>query len=269
LKRSAALAAVLTVVLAATPAFAESREGLRLYVFSSGSLGGFTKAALQIAGHTGIEAAPVFYVIKHPKGNVLFDAGGNDTTVSDAAGWWGPLAKGFGVRTITNDAVAVQLAGIGLKLSDIKFVVVGHARSPARMGTFRNATFVLQNDELAATAAGERGSSTYYVPGDFADGGYNVVRLDGNLDLFNDRSIEIIRAPGSTGGQFALIRLPKQGTVVLTDKNLLPRGTWSPMTMYEGYQKIRHFRDTEGASVFSARDPETFKATRQAPDYYE
>ncbi|HEY3065871.1 MAG TPA: hypothetical protein VGL09_08780 [Methylomirabilota bacterium] len=269
MKRSAALAAALTVALAATPVFAQAPPGLRLYVFSSGSLGGFTKAALQIAGHAGIDAAPVFYVIKHPRGNVLFDTGGGDTTMADAAGWWGPLATGFGLRTTTNETVAVHLARIGLTLSDIKFVVVGHARS-ARLGTFPNATFVVQNDEATPAAGAERGASMYYVPGDVADAGYNVVRLDGNLDLFNDRSIEIIRTSGPTpGSQFALVRLPKQGTVVLTDKNLLPRGMWSPMAMYEGYQRIRHFRDTEGASIFYARDPETFKATRQAPDYYE
>jgi hypothetical protein len=41
------------------------------------------------------------------------------------------------------------------------------------------------------------------------------------------------------------------------------------MGMYEGYEKVRHVRDAEGASVFFAHDPEVFKATKHAPDYYE
>jgi len=39
--------------------------------------------------------------------------------------------------------------------------------------------------------------------------------------------------------------------------------------MYEGYQKVRAVRDGEGAQVFFAHDPEVFKATKQAPQYYE
>ena len=48
---------------------AAAQDGPKLYVFTSGSLGGFPKAALQIGGTGNIDWAPVsFYVIKHPKG---------------------------------------------------------------------------------------------------------------------------------------------------------------------------------------------------------
>ena len=54
-------------------------------------------------------------------------------------------------------------------------------------------------------------------------------------------------------------------------ENLIPPipGTWSPMAMYESYQKLRVVRDGEGASLFYAHDPEVFKATKQAPAFYE
>ena len=39
--------------------------------------------------------------------------------------------------------------------------------------------------------------------------------------------------------------------------------------MYEGYQKIRLIRDIERARIFYAHDPEVFKATKQAPEFYE
>ena len=41
------------------------------------------------------------------------------------------------------------------------------------------------------------------------------------------------------------------------------------MDMYESYQKVRLVRDAEGASIFYAHDPEVFKATKQAPEFYE
>ena len=288
MKRPAVLAVVLglVLVLLSLPALAESPQGMKLYVFTSGSLGGFPKAALQMGGKGNIDWAPVgFYVIRHPKGNVIFDTGNNDRTIQDAAGWWGPLAKGFGLKMTANDAIDVQLGKIGLKPADINYVVLGHMHldHAGNMSKFPNATFVIQNDELKAAWWPDPGYSVYYIPGDFVDSKkYNIIRLEGDLDLFNDRSLEVMRAPGHTpGSQFAIVRLPKTGTVVLTsdvaylkenlDKNLIPPipGTWSPMAMYKSYQRVRHVRDVEKASIFYAHDPEVFKATKHAPDYYE
>ncbi len=288
MKRSALLAAVLVAVLmtVALPVFAQSPAGMRLYVFTSGSLGGFPKGALQIGGQGNIDWAPVgFYVIKHPKGNVIFDTGNNDNTITNADGWWGPLAKGFGLKMTANDATDAQLAKIGMKTSDIKYVVLGHLHldHAGNMSKFPNATFVVQNDEMKAAWWPDPGYSVYYIPGDFAESKkYKYIRLEGDLDLFNDHSIQIVRAPGHTpGSQFAVVRMPKSGSIVLTsdvaylkeslEKDLIPPipGTWSPMGMYQGYQKIRLFRDAENASVFFAHDPEVFKATKQAPAFYE
>jgi hypothetical protein len=73
---------------------ASAQEGPKLYVFTSGSLGGFPKAALQIGGQGTIDWAPVsFYIIKHPKGVVMFDTGNNDKTITDPDGWWGPWPR--------------------------------------------------------------------------------------------------------------------------------------------------------------------------------
>ncbi|HSB41338.1 MAG TPA: N-acyl homoserine lactonase family protein [Methylomirabilota bacterium] len=279
---------LLTLVLGllVMPALAQSPAGMRLYVFTSGSLGGFPKAALQIGGQGNIDWAPVsFYVIKHPKGNVIFDTGNNDKTITNADGWWGPLAKGFGLKMTQNDAMAAQLAKIGLKTSDIKYVAVGHMHLDhgGNVSQFPNSTLIVQNDEMKAAWWPDPGYSIYYIPGDFEDTKkMNVIRLEGDLDLFGDRSVEFRRAPGHTpGSQFAVVRLPKTGTVILTsdvvylkeslEKNLIPPipGTWSPMAMYESYQKMRLVRDGERASIFYGHDPEVFKATKQAPAYYE
>lgn len=288
MKRSGitAVTILLVTTLISQSSLAAGPAGMRLYVFTSGSLGGFAKAALQIGGQGNIDWAPVgFYVIKHPRGNVIFDTGNNDETIKNPDGWWGPLAKGFGLKMTANDAMDAQLTKIGLKTSDIKYVVLGHMHldHAGNMSRFPNATFVIQNDELKAAFWPDPGYAAYYIPGDFQEAKkYNIIRLDGDLDLFGDKSVEIRRAPGHTpGSQFAVVRLPKTGTVVLTsdvvyfkeslEKNLIPPipGTWSPMGMYEGYQKVRIVRDGEGAQVFFAHDPEVFKATRQAPQFYE
>jgi glyoxylase-like metal-dependent hydrolase (beta-lactamase superfamily II) len=278
------IAVIAIMMTSAAPA--QAQQGAQLYVFSSGSLGGFPKAALQIGAQGNIDWAPVsFYVIKHPKGNILFDTGNNDKTIADPDGWWGPLAKGFGLKMTKDDAIPAQLAKIGLKPEDIKYVVVGHLHLDhgGNVSQFPNATLVVQNDELKAAWWPDVGYSVYYIPGDFeATKKMNIIRLEGDIDLFGDGSFRLIRAPGHTpGSQFAVVRLKNTGPVILTsdtvylqeslDKNLIPPipGTWSPKGMYEGYQRIRLIRDTEGAKLFIAHDSALFKATKHAPEFYD
>lgn len=274
-----AAGAAMSALLAA-PAAAQ-----QLYVFTSGSLGGFAKAAFQAGAQGTIEWSPVsFYVYKHPKGNVMFDTGNNDKTITDAAGWWGPLAKAFGLKMTKDDAIPAQLAKIGLKTSDIKYVVVGHMHLDhgGNIGQFPNATLIVQDQEVQAAVTPDIGFSVYYIPGDFADmKNQNVLKLNGDLDIFGDGSFRVISAPGHTkGSQFAVARLPKTGSVIMTsdvvylkenlDKNLIPGipGVSNPIDAYKSYQRIRHIRDTENAKIFYGHDPEIFKATKQAPEFY-
>jgi N-acyl homoserine lactone hydrolase len=281
-----AIALLALAVFAAGPVIAQSPQDMRLYVFSSGSLGGFPKAALQIGGQGNIDWAPVsFYVIRHPKGNIIFDTGNNDKTITNAEGWWGPLAKGFGLKMTKDDAIPAQLAKIGMTTADIKYVVVGHMHLDhgGNVSQFPNATFVVQDDEMKAAWWPDVGYSVYYIPGDFEDTKkYNMIRLNGDLDLFNDGTFRVYRAPGHTpGSQFAVVKLPRTGSVILTsdtvylkenlDKNLIPPipGTWSPTGSYDTYQKIRRIRDVENAQIFYGHDPEVFKATKKAPEFYE
>jgi N-acyl homoserine lactone hydrolase len=265
---------------------ATAQDGPKLYVFTSGSLGGFPKAALQIGGQGNIDWAPVsFYVIKHPKGNVIFDTGNNDKTITDPDGWWGPLAKGFGLKMTKDDAIPVQLGKIGLKVDDIKYVAVGHLHLDhgGNVGQFKNSTLIAQDDEFKAAWWPDVGYSLYYIPGDFADTKtMKTIRLNGDFDVFNDGTVRIIRAPGHTpGSQFMVVKLPKTGTAILTsdvvylteslEKNLIPPipGTWSPSDAYKSYDKIRHIRDVENAKLFIGHDPELFKAAKKAPEFYD
>ncbi len=275
-----AAGAALTAVLAA-PAAAQ-----QLYVFTSGALSGFAKAAFQMGASGNVEWCPVsFYVYKSPKGNVMFDTGNNDKTIADAAGWWGPLAKGFGLKMTKDDAIPVQLAKIGLTPNDIKFVVLGHMHldHAGNMGQFPNATFIIQDEEVKAALDPDIGFSVYYIPGDFADiKKMNVLKINGDFDLFGDGSFRVMKAAGHTkGSQFAVAKLPKTGAVIMTsdvvylqenlDKNLIPPipGTSNPIDAYKSYQRIRQLRDSEGARIFYGHDPEVFKATKHAPEYYD
>ena len=55
------------------------------------------------------------------------------------------------------------------------------------------------------------------------------------------------------------------------DKNLLPPmpGVTAPGRCLKIYQRIRHIRDAKNARIFYGHDPEIFKATKVAPDFYD
>jgi N-acyl homoserine lactone hydrolase len=75
MKRAVVLWSILAgfLGLLAIPVLAAGPEGMRLYVFTSGSIGGFPKSALQIGAQGTVEWAPIgFFVIKHPKALVPF-----------------------------------------------------------------------------------------------------------------------------------------------------------------------------------------------------
>jgi glyoxylase-like metal-dependent hydrolase (beta-lactamase superfamily II) len=277
----------------AAGACAASPEGMRLYVFTSGALT-IDKSALQ-TGATGKITVPVaFFLIKHPKGNVLFDTGNNDKIIKDPT-YWGPLAAMLSPASRTADlAIDAQLDKIGVKTSDINYVVVGHMHldHAGNVGKFPSATVVYQRDEIVNAFWPKPGYGCCYITGDFAmlrnkvgEGqvsAQKVIELNGDLDLFGDGSVYVHRAVSHTPGtQMMVVRLPKSGPVVLTtdvcylmenlQKDILPSVSlaYDPAGMLNQYGWIKHMMAAEGADVIFAHDPDTFNKHKHSPEFYE
>jgi N-acyl homoserine lactone hydrolase len=295
MKRWAIVTVALSGLLALTigPALAQSPAGMRLYAFSSGPLT-VPKSFLQ-AGAPGTQmSVPVgFFVVRHPKGNVLFDTGNNDRIITDPS-YWGGFIQGLNPVRTPDVAIDAQLAKIALKPDDIKYVVVSHMHLDhgGNIAKFPKSTLVVQKDEVRNAFWPEPGTAGPYIPGDFmmlrSDPGtplpnkWPMIQLEGDLDLFGDNSVVVKRWVGHTpGSQMVIVRLPKTGTVILTSdnvyfkenvtKNLLPDVSlaYNPTGILSAYQWIREMQAREGAEFFTAHDPDAFKAMKQAPNYYE
>src|SRR5213593_670836 len=252
--------------------------GMKLYAFSSGGLT-IAKSALQAGAPSTQVTVPVgFFLVRHPKGNFLFDTGNNDKIISDPS-YWGPFIKGLTPERGPDVAIDTQLKKIGLTPDDIKYVAVGHMHLDhgGNVCKFQKATFLVQKDEMKNAAWPEPGTAGPYIPGDVAclrnDLGqalpnkFKMDQLDGDLDLYGDGSIVIKRWPGHTpGSQMAIVRLPKTGTVILTSdnvyfaenvtKNLLPDISlaYNPTGILNGYEYIRSMQARESASFMTAHD---------------
>jgi glyoxylase-like metal-dependent hydrolase (beta-lactamase superfamily II) len=285
----AALCLAAMVVVAA----AQAPSGMKLYVFSSGALT-VGKHILQNLGPQDTIQVPVgFFVVMHPKGNVLFDTGNNDKIITDPS-YWGPFMKALAPVVTPDVAIDAQLGKIGLKPDDIKYVVAGHLHLDhgGNVGKFPNSTLVVQKDEIRNAFWPEPGTAGPYITGDVAPlrSGFGepmankgkMVQLEGDLDIFGDGSVVVKRSVGHTpGSQMLLVRLPKTGPIILTsdnvylrenvEKNIPPNITlaYDPAGILRAYEWIRYMQATEKADFFTAHDPDAFKALKKPPEFYE
>jgi N-acyl homoserine lactone hydrolase len=289
----ATVVAALCLAATAVVASAQSPQGMKLYVFSSGALT-IGKNILQNLGPTDNIQVPVgFFVIRHPKGNVLFDTGNNDKILTDPS-YWGPFFKALNPVVTPDIAIDAQLGKISLKPDDITYVVVGHLHLDhgGNVGKFPNSTLIVQKDEIRNAFWPEPGTAGPYITSDVAPlrsamgeampNKGKMLQLTGDMDIFGDGSVVVKRWVGHTpGSQMLLVRLPKSGPIILTsdnvylrenvEKNIPPNVTlaYDPGGILRAYEWIRLMQATEKADFFTAHDPDAFKALKKPPEFYE
>jgi N-acyl homoserine lactone hydrolase len=289
----ATVVAALLLAITAAVAPAQSPQGMKFYVFSSGALTIGKHILMDLAPQETIKVPVGFFVVLHPKGNVLFDTGNNDKIITDPS-YWGPAFQRLSPVNTPDMAIDAQLAKIGLKPDDIKYVVVSHLHLDhgGNVAKFPNSTLVVQKDEIRTAFWPEPGMARGYIPGDVAplrsDIGeampnkYKMIQLHGDMDIFGDNSVVVKRWVGHTlGSQMMVVRLPKTGTIILTgdnvyfrenvEKNILPNVVlaYDPPGILRAYEWIRLMQATEQADFFSAHDPDAFKALKKPPEFYE
>src|SRR5580692_9582541 len=184
-------------------ASAASPDGMRLYVFSSGWLT-LDKSGLQ-TGATGKITIPVaFFLIKHPKSNILFDTGNNDKIITDPT-YWGPLAAALNPGRSPDVAIDAQLDKIGVKASDINYVILGHMHQDhaGNVGKFPSATIVYQRDEILNAFWPKPGYGYFYITGDFAMLTSDVCLLMENLHKDFLPSVALAYDPAGTPDGYA------------------------------------------------------------------
>jgi N-acyl homoserine lactone hydrolase len=290
---SATVLTALLMAITAAVALAQSPQGMKLYVFSSGALTIGKHILQNLAPQDTIKVPVGFFVVMHPKGNVLFDTGNNDKIITDPS-YWGPAFQRLSPVNTPDMAIDTQLGRIGLKPDDITYVVVSHLHLDhgGNVGKFPNSTLVVQKDEIRNAFWPEPGTAGPYIPGDIAplrsDLGeampnkYKMIQLNGDMDIFGDGSIVVKRWVGHTpGSQMMVVRLPKTGTIILTgdnayfrenvEKNILPNVAlaYDPPGILRAYEWIRYLQATEKADFFTAHDPDAFKALKKPPEYYD
>jgi len=284
-------------VLAAAALFAgvasAQAQDTRMYAFSHGTLT-IGKGILQnLAPNDPPIQIPVgYYVIKHPKGNILFDTGCNDKLIDDI-NYWPKGLQGLNPTNTPDVAIDYQLKKIGLTPNDIKYVVVSHLHLDhgGNVGKFPNSIIVVQKDEMQNAFWPEPGTGGPYILGDVmplraANSNYpnaqKMIQLNGDLDIFGDGSVVVKRWVGHTpGSQMMTVKLKNTGLVILTGDNVYFRENveksippnivlaYKPDGIYAAYEWIRLMMATQKADFFTAHDLDAFKTMKMAPAYYD
>jgi glyoxylase-like metal-dependent hydrolase (beta-lactamase superfamily II) len=249
---------------------------MKLYVFESAKMH-VPDRGMMSGRPSGVPVTiPVpFYLIDHPKGLALFDTG------MKLDNWPSHYRPDGDQRP--DQMIDLQLANIGYKPDDIKYVIMSHLHldHAGGMPLFPKSTFIVRKSELRA-AWWPEAFQVHYIFDDYKDTrGFNYMELDDTeaFDVFQDGSVICIDTKGhSQGHQSLVVNLPNSGKFVLTadaaamaeilDEGVLPYVTWNAEEALRSLRKVQHMK-REGATVLMAHDPDQWATTRLAPEYYE
>lgn len=138
-----------------------------------------------------------YYVISHPKGNLMWDAGLPEQLVLPE-----PITPGNGAFTVQRpDSLQNQLASIGFKISDFNYFAMSHSHfdHTGHANRMKDATWLVQENEYNMFAG-----DSAKVKDPALTALTKVQKLHGDHDVFGDGTVVIKSMPGHTIGHQVL-----------------------------------------------------------------
>jgi N-acyl homoserine lactone hydrolase len=214
------------------------------------------------------------YLVRHGNDWLLWDTGNGDKLAALPGG-----KTKFGGRFTVKRTLVSQLAQLGLKPNDIRFVALSHLHQDhtGNIPLFPKATFLIATSELAwarskPTPFGVDAEAIGPLTQDHVDAS------DDDRDVFGDGSVRILKAPGHTpGSRMMLVRLPTGGPVLISgdlfhtrrnyEKNLVPSVNLSRADTMASEQRFAGLAANTHARVVIQHAPEDFAAMPAFPNY--
>lgn len=214
-----------------------------------------------------IELSDNCYLLRHASGYFLWDTGYPDATGAK------PVTTPVGTAS-RRRTLASQLAEIGVKPSDVRFVAISHTHGDhvGNVDLFPQATVLIQKAEYDWAFAADKKPPF--------DAGHPARKLEGDLDVFGDGSTMIISTPGHTPGhQSLLVHLPVTGWIVLSGDAAHFKDNWDnkrvPSMNVDGAQtvasmkRIADLMAARKAELWINRDKPQSDTQRHSPQFYD
>jgi N-acyl homoserine lactone hydrolase len=267
----------------------EADRDIRLYMFEGGTvylpLRNFTMGA-GLGGEM-ITTPVIWFLLTHPRGNVIIDGGNAPEVAVDAVAHWGAITEMSTVTMAPEQAAVPALEQVGVEPETVRWIVqshlhLDHTGAVAVIDRFPNAQVLVTRTEYEWAHAPDSYTALGYVQADYVKPGVDWVLLeesDDGWDLFGDGTLRCWRTPGhSPGHQSFEVTLPSGNCLLLAldaanalehyEERALPGFLVDALATVRSVRKLRRLAWRSGATVVAGHDPEQWRALKHAPDYY-
>ena len=251
----------------------------RIYIFDNGAIRGLDPALFNFKPEElkEVDFVNVSYLIAHPRGTLMFDAGAVADSHFPADG--SPVSEGIMSAT---KPLKPQLAAAGYTPADIDYFALSHYHSDhtANANDFASATWIVQKAEHDFMFAEN-------PQGIIQPATYNALRnaetkiLDNeDFDVFGDGTVVIMATPGHTPGhQVVAVKLANRGTVVLggdlyhypeeRTTGRLPTFEFNAEQSTASRAKVERYLQDNDATLWIEHDIATHADLPRAPRYVD
>lgn len=218
------------------------------------------------------------YLVVHPKGTLLWDAGLPDALANTPNGIL--LYNIF--RFTVSHPLSPQLAQIGYPAESIQNLGISHLHGDhiGNVNLLPKALLLIQKEEYAAGFGTEPGKYGFDPSGYTSLRSNPVKQLDGDYDVFGDGSVIIKRTLGHTPGHQALfVKLANSGNILLSGDLVHFTDNWThkfvPGFNFDKIQsaktmlEMQQFIQDNHAQLWIQHDLEQNSGIQHAPAYYD
>ena len=219
------------------------------------------------------------YLVQHARGTLLWGTGLSMGLIGKPEG---VVIPNGALRIRVTRSLIDQLKQIGFEPKDITFVSMSHMH-PDHAGNanlFAASTLIIQQEEYDAAFGPDPGKYSFN-PDTYGKLKESLVmKLQGDLDLFGDGSVVILRSPGHTPGHQSLfLELPKTGPLLLSgdlwhfasnrEKRRVPIFNFDAIQTVASMKRIEEVIAARHAEVLIEHDAAQHAKYRMSPGYYE
>lgn len=257
----------------------------RLYMFQTGTLQCKENAIKMNVPPAPYEIPVPWYLLRHPKGDVVIDGSCAAECALDPKGYWGDATAVYWPVMAAEEGCVAQLAAMGIAASDVRYVIQSHLHMDhtGAIGRFPNARHIVTRREYEYAHAPDWYARSAYILSDIDRPNVDWLLLDANddgFDLFGDGVLTCHFTPGHAPGHMSFrVTLPHTGHILLTvdaaytqahwDQQALPGFLDSASDAVRSVARLRMMADRDDALVVTGHDPVNWPTLRHAPDAYE
>ncbi len=269
-----------TDVSGAEDAESSTTSGVKLYAMDCGRIDLLDLGVFASGGeYDGRQhsAAVMCFMVSHPDGDLVWDAGLPDALNAQEDGVTNPP-----FHLAVPNTMASQLEEIGVSPADIEYFTASHSHFDhvGNAGMFAGSTFLVDANEreymFRDEARADEESFPLVAPLEESE----TKTFDGDLDVFGDGSVIILDMPGHTPGHKSLlVNLDNAGPVLLTgdlyhliesrERRIVPAFNFDEAQTRASMDRFEEIAAEKGARVIIQHSLEHMASLPMAPEYLD